>query len=124
MNEHTCAVSLPRAAPLPPAEAAAKLTSEDEVGGGGGGSGSEVEMNGAAFGGSGGGGTLSPTGRGGGGSGDHQVLMLGVREGFLLEDEQLLRETSPLTPGGSRAWRGSATGGGNGRLRGGGKHVA
>ena len=71
-----------------------------------------------------GGGTLSPTGRGGGGSGDHQVLMLGVREGFLLEDEQLLRETSPLTPGGSRAWRGSATGGGNGRLRGGGKHVA
>jgi solute carrier family 35 protein C2 len=40
-----------------------------------------------------------------GGSGEHQVLMLGTRQGFLLEDEQLLREASPRAHSLARGWR-------------------
>lgn len=63
---------------------AGKLGSEEDEG-----AGSEVELSGTG----GGGGGLSSPARAGSptrGSGEHAVLMLGVREGFLVEDEALL----------------------------------
>ncbi|KAL4448483.1 hypothetical protein ABPG75_005702 [Micractinium tetrahymenae] len=108
-----------------PAAAGAKLSDGDEGPGygppgggevdaanGGGSAGSEVELGGG-FGGAGSG-SLSPSPRRSGG-----VLMLGVREGFLLEDEQLLREASPRSPLGGSSWRSGGGGGaGGGRQRG------
>lgn len=80
-----------------------KLSAEEDEEGGGG---SEVEMAGPAHGGhdrggGGGGGLLdAAAGRGGlRGSGEHAVLMLGVREGFLLDDEAIL-QASPAA-----SWR-------------------
>lgn len=107
------------AAPVSTAPAGAKLSDDDEgarfgpdgggAANGGGSTGSEVELGGG-FGGRGSG-SLSPSPRRSG-----AVLMLGVREGFLLEDEQLLREGSPRSPPGDASWRGS--GPGSGRQRG------
>ncbi|KAL4438191.1 hypothetical protein ABPG77_010552 [Micractinium sp. CCAP 211/92] len=107
------------AAPVSAAPAGAKLSDNDEgarygpdggsAANGGGSTGSEVELGGG-FGGHGSG-SLSPSPRRSG-----AVLMLGVREGFLLEDEQLLRERSPRSPPGDASWRGS--GPGSGRQRG------
>lgn len=66
----------------------------------GSGSGSELELHGGGGGGAGLG--ISPR-HAGGGSGEHQVLMLGTRQAFLVEDEQLLREASAGSPG--QLWR-------------------
>ena len=61
--------------------------------GSGSGSGSEVEL---------GGGGSGPVRQPSGGAEQHQTLMLGTRQGFLLEDEQLLRQGAP---GGAAPWR-------------------
>lgn len=111
------------AAPVAAAPLGAKLSDGEEgprcgrggEGGGGaadgsGSAGSEVELGGGF--GARGSGSLSPSPRRSGG-----VLMLGVRDGFLLEDEQLLREGSPRSPSGSGSWRGSSAGSGRQRGR-------
>lgn len=109
---------------LTPTASAAKLSSEGEgepgsgggsevemMGGGGGGYGALGPFDTAASGGLGGSGPLAGTPRRAagahglaarrGGSGDHQVLILGLREGSLVDDDLLLRHS----PGRSRVVR-------------------
>lgn len=112
------------AAPVATAVPGGKLSDGDEgpvyvpAGGGGGAeaahdcgsAGSEVELGGGF--GARGSGSASPSPRRSG-----AVLMLGVREGFLLEDEQLLHEGSPRSPLGSGSWHVNGQGGGRQRGR-------
>jgi hypothetical protein len=67
----------------------AELAAAGGDGGCSSGSGSEVELS--SSGGGGGGGGLVRQASGGA---EHQTLMLGIRQGFLLEDEQLVRQGS------------------------------